>query len=105
MKTQDQIQYSPQMEDELKTVSKDLLPKPFGLRGKVWVALLVVSSIISLIFYIEQLRKGLIITDLRDFTPWGIYKYADLPNQYFIMKDTAYYKVCYRHNEEVILRH
>lgn len=39
------------------------------------------------------------------FTPWGVYKYADLPNQYFIMKDTTYYKVCYRHNEEVILRH
>jgi Ni/Fe-hydrogenase subunit HybB-like protein len=73
MNSQDQIQYSPQMEDDLKKVSKDLLPKPFGLWGKIWVALLLVSSLISLIFYIGQLRDGLIITDLRDYTPWGIY--------------------------------
>ncbi len=73
MNSQNQIQYSPQMEEDLKTVSKDLLPKPFGLRGKIWVALLLVSSLISLIFYIGQLRDGLIITDLRDYTPWGIY--------------------------------
>ncbi|MCB0616335.1 MAG: polysulfide reductase NrfD, partial [Phaeodactylibacter sp.] len=68
-----QIQYSPQMEKDLKALSKDLLPKPFGTLGKLWVALLLLSSLISLIFYIHQLRDGLIITDLRDFTPWGIY--------------------------------
>lgn len=73
MNNQDQIQYPPQMEDELKTLSKDLLPKPFGKMGKIWVALLLISSLISLIFYIGQLREGLIITDLRDYTPWGIY--------------------------------
>lgn len=73
MNKQNQIQYSPQMEKDLKMLSQDLLPKPFGRLGKIWVALLLVSSLISLVFYIGQLRKGLIITDLRDFTPWGIY--------------------------------
>jgi molybdopterin-containing oxidoreductase family membrane subunit len=73
MNSQDQIQYPPQIEDELKSLSKDLLPKPFGRMGKIWVALLLISSFISLFFYIGQLREGLIITDLRDYTPWGIY--------------------------------
>ena len=68
-----QIQYSPQMEKDLKALSKDLLPRPFGTLGKAWVALLLLSSLISLFFYIGQLRQGLVITDLRDFTPWGIY--------------------------------
>ena len=67
------IQYSPEIEVDLQALGKDLLPRRFGTLGKIWVAVLVLSSLLSLILYIGQLRKGLIITDLRDFTPWGIY--------------------------------
>jgi hypothetical protein len=36
-------------------------------------------------------------------TPWGIYQYTDLPNQYFIMKDSADYEVGYRYNGKLYL--
>src|SRR5687768_9470967 len=54
-------------------VHQNLMPKPFGLYGKIWVILLVMITSIGLYFYIQQLRKGLIITGLRDYTIWGIY--------------------------------
>ncbi len=41
--------------------------------GKIWVAALVVIGVIGLYFYIQQVRHGLIITGLRDYTTWGIY--------------------------------
>ncbi len=65
--------YTPKMENDLKSLSRDLLPRPFGTVGKLWTALLLISSFVSLFFYIQQLQQGLVITDLRDFTPWGIY--------------------------------
>ncbi len=73
MTSRKEIQYAPEIEADLTAISKDLLPKPFGPLGKIWVTVLLLSSFLSLFFYIGQLRKGLIITDLRDFTPWGIY--------------------------------
>ena len=63
------IQYSPEIEVDLQALGKDLLPRRFGTLGKIWVAVLVLSSLLSLILYIGQLRKGLIITDLRDLHP------------------------------------
>src|SRR5688500_19508815 len=57
----------------LVQVHQALMPKPFGLYGKIWVILLVMITSLGLYFYIQQLRKGLIITGLRDYTIWGIY--------------------------------
>ncbi len=73
MTSRKEIQYTPAIEADLGPLSKDLLPRPFGTLGKIWVTILLLSSLLSLFFYIGQLRKGLVITDLRDFTPWGIY--------------------------------
>ena len=61
------------LDEELRLISNDLLPKPFGLQGKIWTGLLLLISAIGIFFYIQQLKDGLIITALRDFTPWGIY--------------------------------
>ena len=57
----------------LDQVSSELMPRPFGLYGKIWVILLVMVASIGLYYYIQQLRNGLIITGLRDYTIWGIY--------------------------------
>ena len=51
----------------------DLLPKKFGVRGRLWVAALLVVCIIGAIGYYRQLTLGLIVTDMRDYASWGIY--------------------------------
>ncbi len=51
----------------------DLLPKKFGIKGRLWVAVLLVICIIGAIGYYRQLTRGLIVTDMRDYASWGIY--------------------------------
>lgn len=51
----------------------DLSPRKFGRKGKIWIAFLVLIIMIGLYSYIQQLRHGLIITDMRDYALWGIY--------------------------------
>jgi Ni/Fe-hydrogenase subunit HybB-like protein len=51
----------------------DLLPKKFGVKGRIWAAVLVIICIIGLFAYERQLSKGLIVTDMRDYASWGIY--------------------------------
>jgi molybdopterin-containing oxidoreductase family membrane subunit len=62
-----------QKKRHLVQVHHDLMPKPFGMYGKIWVILLLIITALGLYFYIQQLREGLIITGLRDYTIWGIY--------------------------------
>lgn len=57
----------------LSSITKDLLPSSFGIAGKVWVGFLFLVSLAGLYFYTQQLRNGLIVTGLRDYTVWGIY--------------------------------
>lgn len=52
---------------------KDLAPKRFGWQGKVWVGFLTVIILIGMYSYIQQLRYGLVVTDLRDYSLWGVY--------------------------------
>ncbi len=52
---------------------KDLAPKKFGKSGKLWIGFLLIIILGALVCYIIQLRKGLIITDMRDYALWGIY--------------------------------
>ncbi|HJW27753.1 MAG TPA: NrfD/PsrC family molybdoenzyme membrane anchor subunit, partial [Saprospiraceae bacterium] len=54
-------------------IIQDLMPRPFGLYGKLWVALLLIILALGLYYYVQQLRHGLIVTGLRDYTIWGIY--------------------------------
>lgn len=59
--------------EELNELLTDLLPKKFGRQGMLWVGFLSIVIVVGLYAYIKQLRYGLIVTDMRDFTSWGIY--------------------------------
>lgn len=54
-------------------ISRDLMPRKFGRLGQLWVAVLVFICAVGLFFYIDQVRHGLGITAMRDYTTWGIY--------------------------------
>jgi Ni/Fe-hydrogenase subunit HybB-like protein len=51
----------------------DLLPKKFSTSGLAWVGCLLLVIAVGAYAYYEQLRDGLIVTNMRDFTSWGIY--------------------------------
>jgi molybdopterin-containing oxidoreductase family membrane subunit len=51
----------------------DLLPKKFGVKGRLWVAALLIICIAGAIGYYRQLSQGLIVTNMRDYASWGIY--------------------------------
>tara|TARA_R110002050_G_scaffold116904_2_gene233491 strand:+ start:9448 stop:10764 length:1317 start_codon:yes stop_codon:yes gene_type:complete len=52
---------------------KDLAPRKFGKRGVIWTSLLIVIIIVGIIAYIDQLIKGQVVTNMRDYALWGIY--------------------------------
>lgn len=52
---------------------KDLAPKKFGKIGVIWTCLLIVIIIAGVVAYIDQLIKGQIVTNMRDYALWGIY--------------------------------
>lgn len=41
--------------------------------GKIWIRIIVIIGIVGLFSYITQLRDGLGITAMRDYSSWGIY--------------------------------
>ena len=51
----------------------DLAPKKFGKRGVIWTAFLIILIIIGIIAYADQLIKGQVVTNMRDYALWGIY--------------------------------
>lgn len=59
--------------DQAEAITRELMPRPFGRAGRLWVGLLVVICLVGLYFYIEQIRYGLSITAMRDYSTWGIY--------------------------------
>ncbi|MEO8148913.1 MAG: NrfD/PsrC family molybdoenzyme membrane anchor subunit [Bacteroidia bacterium] len=60
-------------DDQMHELLADLLPQKFGRQGNLWVAFLFIIVAIGIYAYIQQLRFGLIVTDMRDFSSWGIY--------------------------------
>ncbi len=52
---------------------RDLRPKPFSQIGVFWVIALSIVCLIGLFAYIQQLRKGLVVTNMGDYVSWGIY--------------------------------
>lgn len=54
-------------------ITEDLLPQPFGKKGKIWLAVLTALCIVGLVAYIRQLSNGLVVTSMRDYVSWGIY--------------------------------
>ncbi len=59
--------------DRVETISRDLMPKPFGWSGKIWVGVLSIIFLLGLFFYVQQVWYGLGITAMRDYSTWGIY--------------------------------
>ena len=59
--------------DHSEAISKDLMPKPFGFSGKVWVGVLSAIFLLGSFFYVQQVWYGLGITAMRDYSTWGIY--------------------------------
>ncbi|MDP3312407.1 NrfD/PsrC family molybdoenzyme membrane anchor subunit [Lutibacter sp.] len=55
------------------TLLNDLAPKKFGKKGVIWTSFLIVIIIIGIIAYIDQLIKGQVVTNMRDYALWGIY--------------------------------
>lgn len=51
----------------------DLAPKKFGKRGIIWTSILIIIIILGVIAYIDQLIKGQVVTNMRDYALWGIY--------------------------------
>jgi molybdopterin-containing oxidoreductase family membrane subunit len=62
-----------EQETLINDLKADLLPQKFGLRGKVWVFLLIILISVGLYAYYLQLRDGLIVTGMGDYVSWGIY--------------------------------
>ena len=54
-------------------ITSDLLPQKFGPRGMIWTGILLVICAIGGFAYIQQLRKGLVVTNMGDYVSWGIY--------------------------------
>ncbi len=52
---------------------KELAPRKFSIYGKAWTVFLVVIVLIGLIAYIDQIIKGQIVTNMRDYVLWGVY--------------------------------
>ncbi len=54
-------------------ISRDLYPQKFGIRGKIWVAILIAICLTGAYAYYLQLKEGLVVTHMRDYVSWGIY--------------------------------
>lgn len=52
---------------------RDTAPKEFSIWGKLWTTVLVFIVLLGMYAYFQQLRQGLIITDMRDYAFWGVY--------------------------------
>lgn len=51
----------------------ELAPRKFGKLGVLWVILLLIIIVLGVIAYIDQLIKGQVVTNMRDYALWGIY--------------------------------
>jgi len=52
---------------------KDLAPQKFNKLGVIWTSLLIIIIILGIVAYIDQLIKGQVVTNMRDYSLWGIY--------------------------------
>lgn len=58
---------------DAQKITADLLPQKFGIRGRLWVGILVLICLVGAFAYYRQLTRGLIVTNMRDYVSWGIY--------------------------------
>jgi molybdopterin-containing oxidoreductase family membrane subunit len=55
------------------TLIEDLAPRKFSKWGVIWTSILVFLIVVGAIAYTDQVRKGQIVTNMRDYALWGIY--------------------------------
>jgi Ni/Fe-hydrogenase subunit HybB-like protein len=54
-------------------IISDLMPRKFHWRGMAWVGILILFCLAGAFAYFQQLRDGLVVTNMRDYVSWGIY--------------------------------
>ena len=55
------------------TLLNDLAPRKFDRLGVIWISILIIIIIVGIIAYIDQIIKGQVVTNMRDYALWGIY--------------------------------
>lgn len=55
------------------TILEKLTPSKFTKLGVIWVSMLLIVIIVGIIAYIDQILKGQVVTNMRDYALWGIY--------------------------------
>ena len=56
-----------------KDLVAELAPRKFTKSGQIWLGFLIVIIIVGLIAYIDQIIKGQVVTNMRDYVLWGVY--------------------------------
>lgn len=56
-----------------KTLINDLLPKKFNIFGQIWTVALILIVLLGIAAYVDQLIKGQVVTNMRDYVLWGVY--------------------------------
>lgn len=52
---------------------QDLRPKKFRRNEFIWLSILIILIITGIVAYIDQIIKGQVVTNMRDYALWGIY--------------------------------
>jgi molybdopterin-containing oxidoreductase family membrane subunit len=58
---------------EYEDLVAELAPRKFNKKGIYWLIGLIIVSLIGVAAYIDQIRKGQIVTNMRDYVLWGVY--------------------------------
>lgn len=51
----------------------ELAPRKFRRSGQIWTICLVVVVVVGIAAYIDQIIKGQVVTNMRDYVLWGVY--------------------------------
>ena len=49
----------------------ELAPRKFNKKGVIWTVGLVIVSLIGIAAYIDQVIRGQVVTNMRDYVLWG----------------------------------
>ena len=52
---------------------EDLAPRKFGRSGQIWMIFLIIVILVGIAAYIDQIIKGQVVTNMRDYVLWGVY--------------------------------
>lgn len=52
---------------------EELAPRKFNRKGKIWTTVLIVIVLAGIAAYIDQIRQGQVVTNMRDYALWGVY--------------------------------